>query len=288
MPMTIANVEMAKAWEEEGERWIQNAERYEAMDAAIWQRLLDATPIGTTDRVLDIGCGTGKSSRDVARLATSGSVLAVDLSPHMLAWARERAAAEGLRNVEFILADAEVHPFEEATFDVAVSCFGAMFFGDRAAAFRNIAAAVRPGGRLAFLAWQPLEQNEWVSAVVDVLAAGRELPLPRPGAPGPFGLADADGVRQALSHTGFEDVAITAVREPLYYGRDAEDAWTLVRTMGIVKGLSESLDEETRADALHRLRQVLADHETASGVLFGATASLITARRPNTVSNKPR
>lgn len=279
MPVTIANVEMAKAWEEEGERWIGNAERYEAMGAAIWERFLDLTPIGPTDRVLDVGCGTGKSSREAARLAHAGSVLGIDLSPHMLEWGRQRAAADGLRNVAFLLADAQVHPFEEAAFDLAISCFGAMFFNDRDSAFRNIAGAVRPGGRLAFLAWQALEENEWVSAVVDALAAGRDVPLPAAGTPGPFGMADADGVHQALTRAGFENVTATSIREPLLYGTDAEDAWTFMLTTGIVKGLSESLDDEARAAALGRLRQVIADHETSRGVQFASAAWLFSARR---------
>ena len=278
--MTIANVEMAKAWDgEEGERWTRLADHYERVGAEIWQRFLGATTINPTDRVLDVGCGTGQSSREVARLTPSGFVLGVDLSSQMLALAAERSGAEGLGNVQFLQADAQVHPFEEGGFDLVISSFGAMFFNDRDAAFRNIAAGLRPGGRLAFLGWERLEDNEWVSAVVQALAAGRNLPLPQPGTPGPFGLADTDGVRQALARAGFEEIAIASIREPLYFGRDVEDAWTFLTNQGIVMGLTHGLEETDRAEALRRLRQVVVDHATDAGVRFAGAASLITARK---------
>lgn len=203
MPMTIANVEMAKAWDgEEGDDWTEFADRYDACGARTWRRFLDAELILPTDRVLDVGCGTGQSTRDAAGAAASGSVLGVDLSARMLELARERSRAEGLTNTEFVQADAQVHPFEEAAFDIAISRFGAMFFADRAAAFGNIARAVRPGGRLALLGWRELAENEWLIEFRDALAAGRTLPVPPNGGPGPFGLADPDRLRPVLVAAG--------------------------------------------------------------------------------------
>jgi ubiquinone/menaquinone biosynthesis C-methylase UbiE len=105
---------------------------------------------------MDIGCGCGFSSRQAARLAASATVLGVDLSGPMIDHARRRSIDEGLTNTEFLQADAQVYPFAPRSFDVAISRFGAMFFGDPVAAFTNVAAALRPGGRLALLAWQDL------------------------------------------------------------------------------------------------------------------------------------
>jgi SAM-dependent methyltransferase len=82
-----------------------------------------------------------------------------------------------------------VHPFEPARYDIAMSRFGAMFFGDPVAAFTNIGRGLRPGGRLVLMSWQRLENNEWLVAIRRALAVGRELPAPPVGAPGPFGLA---------------------------------------------------------------------------------------------------
>src|SRR5918997_3618079 len=143
--MAIANVEMAAAWDgAEGEHWAEHAERYESIGSAFWDALVAPVRIAPDDDVLDVGCGTGRSSRDAARLATSGTVLGVDLSGPMLERARLAAEKERLPNVRFLQADAQVHPFPKAAFDVALSSFGAMFFADPLAAFTNIARSLRP------------------------------------------------------------------------------------------------------------------------------------------------
>lgn len=276
----IANVEMAKAWDgEDGADWTENADRYDASGGAIWQRFLDAELIRAEDRVLDIGCGTGHSTRDVARLARDGSALGVDLSSRMLALARERSAADGLTNVQFVQADAQVHPFEPDAFDIVISSFGAMFFADRDAAFANIGRALRPGGRIALLAWRALGENGWLVAFREALAAGRELPSPPLGGPGPFGLADVDGATASLAGAGFHEVVFSPIDEPVFLGTDAQDAFDFVRTMGLFRGLTSSLDDNTRAEAVAKLRAMLTDHETPQGVLLASGAWLITASR---------
>ena len=210
---SIANIEMAAAWDgSEGDHWTEHAERYERAARRSWRRLLDAVSIGTSDAILDVGCGTGRSTRDVARIATSGSALGVDLSARMLGRAQEMAEREGLTNVRFQQADAQVFAFPESSFDIAISSFGAMFFADPVAAFTNIAKALRPDGRVALLAWRELARNEWVTAIRSALASGRQLPEPPTGAPGPFGLADADQVRRVLGAAGLVGVASTKSR----------------------------------------------------------------------------
>ncbi|MCU1451283.1 MAG: Methyltransferase type 11 [Acidimicrobiales bacterium] len=278
--LTIVNVEQAAAWDgSEGEHWTANADRYDSAGRRTWQRFLEAQLIAVEDDVLDIGCGTGRSTRDAARAATSGSALGVDLSGPMLELARARTNAEGLTNVRFEQADAQVHPFDEGSVDVVISSFGAMFFNDPVAAFTNIGRAVRPGGRLAVLAWRELARNEWLVAFREALAVGRTLPSPPVGAPGPFGLADADRTREVLATAGFADVAFTEIDEPIEFGTGADDAWGFVRNVGIVEGLTQDLDEVTKARALDQLHATVVAHDTGDGVLFGTSAWLITARR---------
>src|SRR5688500_3752262 len=111
------------------------------------ERLRQSYGIRPGDRVLDIGCGAGQTTRDAARLAVAGSVLGVDASAPMIERARRLTEAAGLRNVEFEQADAQSHQFPDERFDVAISRFGTMFFADPVAAFSNIARAMRPNGR---------------------------------------------------------------------------------------------------------------------------------------------
>ncbi|MEA2901863.1 MAG: hypothetical protein QOH36_1750 [Actinomycetota bacterium] len=279
--MTIANVEMAKAWDgHEGDMWTTHADRYETTGRRIWDAFVGCGLVAPGDDVLDVGCGTGKPTADLARLVVPGRVLGVDLSAQMLERGRRRAEADGITNVEFVQADAQVHPFEEASFDVAFSSFGAMFFNDQVAAFTNIGRALRPGGRLAVMAWQELARNEWLMAFREALAVGRTMGSPPNGAPGPFGLADPDHIRRVLADAGFVDVAVEAIEEPLEFGTDADDAFTFARTMGMVEGMTHDLDEADTARALDAVYAVLKSHENPEGVLIGSAAWLITARKP--------
>ena len=206
--------------------------------------------IAPTDRILDIGCGTGNSTRRAARRASSGSVLGVDLSSRMLDEARRRSADEGLTNVEYLQADAQVHQFEPEVHDLAISSFGVMFFNDPLAAFTNIGRGLRPGGRIAMLAWQRFDDNEWLTTIWDALAAGRDLPRPAPGSPGPFGLADPETVTPMLGDAGFVKARMASWTEPVWMGADANDAWTFVSGLGVVRGLTGGLDDDTRSRAM--------------------------------------
>src|SRR4051794_6819292 len=138
---------------------------YDAELRAHHEHLRAVYGISPGDEVLDIGCGTGLTTREAARAAAPGRVLGVDVSERMLQRARELTAAERLANVSYECGDAQVHRFDPARFDVAISRFGTMFFADPVAAFANIAAALRSEAGLVLLVWQRLEHNEWVRLI---------------------------------------------------------------------------------------------------------------------------
>jgi SAM-dependent methyltransferase len=278
--MSVANADMAAAWDgPDGEHWTKYADHYEQVSTRHWERLVHTIDLAPEASVVDVGCGTGRSTRDLARLVTRGDVLGIDLSSSMLEHARALAHSEGLTNIRFERADAEVHPFPAGSFDAAVSVFGAMFFGNTAAAFANICTGLKPGGVLALLTWRELSRNKWLTAPREALAMGRSLPLPpNNNMPGPFGLADEHHVRHVLAEGGFADITLSEVDEPMMFGRDVDDAFAFVSAMGITKGLLRDLDDTARAKALHNLRDVISDHETDDGVQFGSSAWLVTAR----------
>jgi SAM-dependent methyltransferase len=274
-----SNVEQLNAWDGDfGDFWAARADRFDEGVAGYHDQFLAAAAIEPTANVLDIGCGSGQTTRDAARRATGGgSAHGVDLSSRMVELARQLAEKEQVANATFRQADAQVHPFPEQYFDVAISRSGAMFFGDPQAAFTNIAQAIRPDGRLVLLAWQPLESNEWLSAFRTALAAGRELPTPPLEAPGPFSLSDPDRVRQLLTSSGFADVRLRSLHEPMYFGRDADDACEFVSAQ--FASMLADLDADARARALDNLRATVADHQTGRGVLYDSAAWLVEARR---------
>ncbi len=281
MSTRVANAEMAAAWDgADGDHWTAQADHYERVSLRHWQRLVDEVPLATTASAIDVGCGTGRATRDLARILTAGRVVGVDLSSRMLAHGRAAAAAEGLHNITFEQGDAEVYPFEPAAADLATSVFGSMFFGNPVAAFHNIRKGLRAGGTLALLTWRDLGRNEWLYGVRQALALGRELPEPAIGAPGPFGLADADDVRRILTESGYAEVTLAPSDEPMEFGRDAEDAYAYITSMGITRGLLQGLDGDQTEQALASLRQLLDEHATADGVLLDSSAWLVTARVP--------
>jgi SAM-dependent methyltransferase len=238
-----------------------------------------AAGIQFRDHVLDIGCGTGQTTRQAARTARAGSAFGVDISAPAIERARHLARAAGLRNVSFEHADAQVHCFPQQLFDVAISRFGTMFFDDPGAAFANIRRALRPSGRLVMLVWQTHERNEWDVAIRQSLAAAEEPQLVPSDGPDPFSLADPAIVTDILEAAGFADVAFTDVNEPVYYGPDVAAALGWVRSFTCTNEMLKRLNPAAAARAVERLSEALAAHLTDDGVWFDSQAWIVTARR---------
>jgi SAM-dependent methyltransferase len=278
LPVDPSNIDQLRAWDgNEGEYWADNAEDFDRGVATYHDRLLATAAIGERDHVLDVGCGTGQTTRDAARAAANGSALGVDLSSRMLDYARRRATREGVTNVTFAQADAQIHAFEPGAYDVAISRTAAMFFGDHVAAFRNIGCALRAGGRLVLVTWQPLAGNEWIREISGALAAGRDLPAPPPNA-GPFALSDPDRVHGLLTSAGFAHVSLVAANASMWFGDDADAAQRFV--LGLMGWMIQGLDDAGRSRAVDALHATLAAHQTLGGVLFGSAAWIIHATWP--------
>jgi SAM-dependent methyltransferase len=243
------------------------------------QVLRSACGVQLHEHVLDIGCGTGQTTREAARTAQEGSALGVDISAPAIERAREIARAEGLGNVTFEHANAQVHGFPPERFDLAISRFGTMFFDDPVAAFANIRRALRPAGRLVMMVWQPHERNEWDVAIHQSLA-GPEGPVAAASAgPDPFSLGDPPTAKEILGAAGFAAIAFTDVREPVYYGPDVAAALDWVRGFTCTSNVLKRLDPAAAARAVGRLRETLSAHLSDDGVWFNSRAWIITARR---------
>ncbi|ANK95093.1 MULTISPECIES: class I SAM-dependent methyltransferase [Rhizobium] len=251
------------------------ADFYDAELARHNRHLRDAADVGVADRVLDIGCGAGQTTREAARAALQGEVVGVDTSAEMLEVARRRSAAEGLRNVVFEQADAQFHAFPAASFDLCISRFGVMFFADSAAAFANISRAMRPAARLVWMVWQSRERNEWSGAIRQALAPGTAVSA---GGPNPFSLGAPPIAKDLLSAAGFNSIDFADVREPVFYGPDVDAASDALAGLYLVKNALAHTDEPP-GKPLQRLRDLLEAHMTPEGVFFDSRAWIITARR---------
>ena len=239
--------------------------------------LREACGVGRRDQVVDIGCGRGQTTREAARLAVDGAALGVDLYDTAVAEARRLAREDGLPNVTFECADAQVHAFPDQRFDVAISRFGTMFFHDPAAAFANIHRALRPTGRLVMLVWQAKERNDWAVGIEQVFAAHGASTTVDGAGPNAFSLGDPATTTAMLHAAGFADVTFADVRRPVYYGHDTETALGWIHGFATARQALTSLDPSATEHALDDLRAMVTRHLGADGVWFDSSAWIVTA-----------
>jgi SAM-dependent methyltransferase len=281
-----------------------NAESIEAWSGPLFERFLQFRPIVADglgahgevaisglppqpgDRVLDLGCGFGDTTRRLAALAgPEGSAVGVDVSAPFVELARSEAAAAGAANVEFRLADVQTDDLG-GPFDYAFSRMGIMFFANPVAALRNVRSALRPGGTLRAVVWRRKLDNDWVNraeAVVDrYLEHPDETDEPTCG-PGPFSMADADVVTEQLALAGFEAIGLRRCDAPMRLGDDLDAAVEFTMALGPageVLRLWGDRAEEIRPTIAAEVRAAYAEYETADGVLVPASTWILSATAP--------
>jgi len=234
--MSTANAEAVSAWDgplfERFERFrhIVTTGLAEHGDAA-----LARYPPQPGDRVLDIGCGFGDTTRTIAALVgPDGEAVGVDAAPRFIDAARREAAEADAATVRFEVADVQGGA-PGGPYDHAFSRMGTMFFANPVVALRRVRQAMRPGGRLVIVVWRRREDNDWVYAAQRIVEGLVQRPAdydePTCG-PGPFSMAGADTVSDVLLHAGFEDVALHRFDAPILIGRDLDEAIDFVMALG--------------------------------------------------------
>jgi ubiquinone/menaquinone biosynthesis C-methylase UbiE len=263
-----------------GESWLRQYEVVGEQLAPLGERVMDHLAVSAGERVMDIGCGTGETTRALGRrVEAGGSVLGVDISALLLDVARQRAAADDADNLAFTSADAQTHGFDPASFDALYSRFGVMFFADPAAAFANLRAALRTGGRLAFVCWRTPAENPFMTLPTRVgMAFMDPPPRPDPLAPGPFAFADADRIRRILADAGFTDVTV-APFDDSFGGPEAAARLVVVRREPLA-GLLRDADAATRAKIDAAVDEALAPFTRDGRVVLPAATWLVSARNP--------
>ncbi len=288
------NADQVEYWNGDvGQRWARNQRRLDRAFQPLTMALLERAAPRRGERAADIGCGCGDLSLMLAeRLGAEGHVLAVDVSRPMLEQgrAREQAlAAPGLAAIDWQEADAAAWLFPDGGFDLLASRFGVMFFADPVAAFRNMRRALRPGGRLVMLCWQPLADNAWVAVPRAALLQVVPAPAPAPPyAPGPFAFSDAAHVGAILAEAGFTDIASAAVTATLEVspdqdGSDAalDDAVRFVTELGPASALLRDVDAATRERGVAAVRSALRARAGGGPPSLDAACWVFTAENPD-------
>jgi SAM-dependent methyltransferase len=281
-----------------------NAEASEAWDGPLFDRFVEFKEVLTTglgafgtvalerfpprrgDRVIDLGCGFGDATVEIAEIVgPGGDVLGVDVSPRFVAASKQTAAQAGATNARFAVADIETATLESG-FDMAFSRFGTMFFSNPVAALRNVRAALVPGGRLVMVVWRAKVENDFMyrpqQIVERYVTKPDEYDEPTCG-PGPFSMAGADTTSGILVAAGFTEIALHRRDMSVEIGRDIDEAVSLVMSLGPAGEILRLAGE--RAAHLHgeidaALREGLAEYQERDGVRAPASAWIVTATAP--------
>ncbi|UTD28155.1 class I SAM-dependent methyltransferase [Bradyrhizobium sp. WD16] len=283
MTATPPIVDQAAYWNgAAGRKWTDFQDSLDVTFVPVLDELLHRADIRPGERVIDIGCGCGASAIALAeRVGSNGHVTALDISAEMLARARQRTPAA--LEIDYLQADAASHPFAKEAADALVSRFGVMFFDDPVQAFTNLAAALRRGGRLAFVCWRaPRENPYFIAAVQEAYKHVPRLPEMKPEDPGPFAFASEERVRAILTEAGFGALALAPFDAELDMaaGRGLDQALTVATSIGpasrALEGQPQDKVEAARAD----IRTMLARHQQGARVLLKAAMWMVTAVKP--------
>ena len=278
-----------------------NAEAIEAWDGPLFERFMQYRhivvsglrnhgdealrlhPPGPGWRVLDIGCGFGDTTQQLAGLVgPDGSALGVDASPRFIEQAKIEAEEAGVQNARFEVADIETTAFEE-TFDMAFSRFGTMFFANPVAALRNVRRALRPGSPLVMVVWRAKVENDWLYRAQTIterfVTKPQEYEEPTCG-PGPFSMANADTTSGILLAAGFAEISLRRCDLPIKIGADVGEAAEFVMNLGPAGEILRLAGD--RAAHLHEpigqaLREGLDEWRGPDGITAPASTWIVTA-----------
>ena len=284
LPYTGPNAEQIQYWNEtSGPKWVAFHDLIDMQLLPLGLRTMESAHIVPGEHVLDVGCGCGSTTLELARrVGRQGSATGVDISSVMLERARRTAAQAGLENAFFENADAQTHAFTPSSFDLVFSRFGVMFFAHPDAAFANLLKALRPGGRLTFITWQAVHLNPWMC--VPLMAAAQYITIPVPAnpfAPGPFAFADAERVRGILSAAGFTDLGFEELQDTVTVagGSDIDQTVQFLLQMGPTGAAVREASASALEAVMAAIHEALQPYVTADGVRMEAAAWIVTGRR---------
>ena len=278
-----ASAAQRKFWNSAATRvWGDQHERIDRVVAEFTGQILDLAAPRPGECVLDIGCGGGTTTLELAaRVGAQGHVLGADISENSITRLQQRIAAAGLKQAEAIVADVSVHPFAPNSFDLVFSRFGVMFFADPTAAFTNVRHAMKTGGRLSLAVFRTAKENLWPQGPLEAV---RHLlpPIPTPGPedPHPFSWADPARVHRILQGAEFRDVNLIRLDPKMRLappGGVAEAA-DFMMTFGPLTRVLPSLSPDQRAAVRAGVEAFFRDHDGPDGIMLPAANWVVQAR----------
>ncbi len=266
-------------WESAAQAWDRWSPLLARWLGPATQAMMEMAHIGAGSRVLDVAAGAGEQTVLAARRAgPTGHVLATDISPTILHYAKAAAERAGLHNVETRELDGERHDrLPEASFDAAISRVGLIYFPDQQRALAGILHALRPGGRFAAVVYSTPEKNPFFALPIGIIRRRARLPAPLPGQPGPFSLGGEGLLARALEQAGLRDVEVRKVDSPVRVPTAAECVRFERESFGALHQMMAGMPEDERADTWDEIHRTLAGFETQADGFIGPCEMLVGA-----------
>jgi len=265
-------------WNTAAAGWRKWSELIDQGASKVSERLVELAGIEPGYRVLDVAAGYGEPALTAARrVGAEGSVVATDISPEMIAFGRERAAAAGLDNVEFIESDAASLDLPEAGFDAALSRWGIIFEPEGETAAARIRAFLKPGGRMAISSWGPPDRVPMLGLPMRTVMQRLQVPPPPPGTPGPLSRPTPEALVGLLEGGGFSDVAVEET-DVIFEWQSPEEFTTFIKEIAPpIIAMLEPHPKEVRDDTWTAITEAVREAAADSGKVRLSNQALLAA-----------
>ena len=281
--MEDKNIKQRQFWSGAGgDVWVNKQREMDIMLNPLGDRVIERLDLKSDAKIIDIGCGCGATTLEIAKKITQGEILGVDISEPMLDKAAETAREMSLSNISFEVKDVQVDVMPQNYFDVAFSRFGVMFFEDPFEAFKNIHSSLKEDGLLSFVCWQNASLNPWQSLSIQVIKEFLDLPAPAPKSPGPFAFEDKTYLEDILRESGFKGLEILDNREDIimFSGKSIREACEDYLTINpVVTEMLKNSKPELTEEILEALVIKFSNFHQNDGLLFPSATWIVTAKK---------
>lgn len=282
MTMEDINSKQKEFWSGSGgDVWVDKQSEMDIMLNPLGTRAINKLDLSGVTKIIDIGCGCGATTLEIAQQLESGEIIGVDISEPMLDRATQNASDQSLSNASFQVLDVQVDDMP-SDYEIAFSRFGVMFFEDPYQAFSNINNSLKENGQLCFVCWQNSSLNPWQSLSLQVIKEFLDLPSPPPKSPGPFAFEDKNYIKDILDRSNFKDIEIHDNQEDIvmFSGKSIEEACEDYLTINpVVTEMLKNSKEELKDEILQALILKFSEFHNGDGLLFPSATWIVTARK---------
>ena len=281
--MDDKNIKQKQFWSGAGgDVWVDKQREMDIMLNPLGQKAIEQLILKENTKILDIGCGCGATTIEIAKMIPKGHVTGLDISIPMLDRAEKLASEMSLSNIDFQVKDVQTEEISSNHYDIAFSRFGVMFFENPYEAFKNINQSIKENGQLVFVCWQHPSLNPWQSLSLQVIKEYLDLPSPPPKSPGPFAFEDKDYIEDILKGSDFIDISIADNQEDIvmFSGKSIREACEDYLTINpVVTEMLKNSGNELKEEILEALIAKFSSFHNNDGLLFPSATWIVSATK---------